>query len=551
MEHETIDFDVVIVGAGIAGLSAACRLMQNAKAQERELSVCVLEKGAHIGAHILSGAVFETTALDELFPDWQERGAPLNTPVSSDEVHFFTGAQHTAHIPAMLAPPTLNNHGNFIISLGELVEWLGQQATELGVEIFTGFAAQSVIYDEDGSVKGVLTGDMGVTADGEHKDNYMPGMALHGTFTLFAEGARGHLGKSLIQQFDLADGKNPQHFALGIKEVWEVPEAQHQPGKVIHTAGWPLAEHDVTGGGFLYHLNNQRVAVGLITDLNYHNPHIAPFHEFQRFKQHPTIKAHLAGGKRLGYGARAINKGGLQSLPTMTFPGGALIGCDAGTLNSAKIKGSHCAMKSATLMADCISEALTMAPVDRTLANFAPQFEASWLYKELHQQRNFTPAMHRFGTVLGASYGFMDLNLLRGKAPWTLQDPVADHDKLLTIDHAHAMHYDKPDNEITFDLLNSLFLSATNHSEDQPCHLKLKDVHIPIDENLPLYDEPAQRYCPAGVYEVIETDNHDAYRFHINAQNCLHCKTCDIKDPSQNITWTPPEGGGGPNYSGM
>ena len=551
MERESMPFDVVIVGAGPAGLSAACRLMQLAQDAEHELSVCVVEKGSEVGAHIISGAVFEPTALNELFPDWQEKGAPLTTKVSDDDIYVLNSSERSIRVPGAFVPHTMHNDGNYIISLGNLCRWLAEQAESYGVEIFPGFSAQEILYNDDGSVKGIATGDMGISESGEQKDSYMPGMELHAKYTLFAEGCRGHLGKQLISQFNLDEGKDPQHYGLGIKELWDIDPSQHQEGLVVHTAGWPLTESGSTGGGFLYHIADNQVVVGLITDLGYRNPSVSPFEEFQRYKQHPVIKQYLTGGKRVSYGARALAKGGLQSLPEMSFPGGLLIGCDAGTLNAAKIKGSHTAMKSGLLAAESVFEAVQQgdsAPAQ--LSSYTESFKASWVHDELHEQRNFAPAIHKFGTMLGAAYTFVDLNIFRGKLPYTMRDRTPDHEQLRKSDAAPVLNYPKPDGVITFDRLSSVFLSNTNHEEDQPCHLKLTDLDIPIKQNLPLYDEPAQRYCPAGVYEVVE-DEDGSQRFQINSQNCVHCKTCDIKDPAQNITWVAPEGAGGPNYPNM
>ena len=545
MERESMSYDVVIVGAGPSGLSAACRLKQiNA-----DISVCVLEKGSEVGAHLLSGAVLEPKALNELFPDWQALGAPVTTAVSQDRILLLKNAQSSLSIPHFLAPKTLKNDGNYVISLGNLCRFLAEQAEALGVEIFPGFAASEVLYNEQGEVIGVATGDMGVDKNGEHKASYAQGMELHAKYTLFAEGARGHLGKELIRRFNLDAGKDPQHYGLGIKEVWNIGPEKSQPGLVIHTAGWPLSESGSRGGGFLYHLEGNQVAVGLITDLSYSNPFVSPFEEFQRYKTHPEIAEFLRGGARVAYGARAITKGGVQSQPKMQFAGGLLIGDDAGTLNFAKIKGNHTAMKSAMVAAEVIAEALAAGQEHTELSNFQRAYEDSWAYQELHQQRNFGPAQHRWGNIMGSAYAFIDLNLFNGKLPWTLKDPIADH---LTLDKAaisQPINYPKPDGVLTFDRLSSVFMSNTNHEENQPCHLKLLSAQVPIEHNLPLYDEPAQRYCPAGVYEVVRTTAGAV--FQINAQNCVHCKTCDIKDPTQNIQWVAPEGGGGPNYPNM
>lgn len=551
MERESMPFDVVIVGAGPAGLSAACRLMQLAQENHSELTVCVMEKGSEVGAHILSGAVIEPSALNELFPDWKELGAPLNTPVSRDEVYLLPSATRSLKIPGFFVPKTMHNHGNYIISLGNLCRWLAGQAEQSGVEIFPGFAAQEILFNDDGSVKGVATGDMGVSASGKQKDSYMPGMELHARYTIFAEGCRGHLGKELLQKFNLDEGRDPQHYALGIKELWDIPVQLHQPGLVVHTAGWPLTESGSTGGGFLYHLENNQISVGLITDLSYSNPHVSPFEEFQRFKHNPVIKQYLQGGKRVACGARALTKGGPQSLPEMAFPGGLLIGCDAGTLNGAKIKGTHTAMKSGMVAAETIFSQLQKEPESsgETL-EYSAAFKRSRAYDELHQQRNFGPAMHRFGNIPGAAFAFIDLNIFNGKLPFTLHDTKPDHLQLKLAADSQSIHYPKPDGVISFDRLSSVFISNTNHEEDQPCHLKLEYPNIPLDQNLPRYNEPAQRYCPAGVYEFVEGED-GQQTFRINNQNCVHCKTCDIKDPAGNITWVAPEGGGGPNYPNM
>lgn len=541
-----MEYDVVIVGAGPAGLSAACRLRQ----LNAELSVCVVEKGSEIGAHILSGAVFETTALSELFPDWQDTGAPLYTPVSGDDIYVMTNAQRSIKVPSFFVPKTMHNKGNYIISLGNLCRWLGEQAEALGVEIFPGFAACEVIYHEDGSVKGIATGDMGIDENGNKKDSYMQGMELHGKYTLFAEGCHGHLGKQLIAEFKLAEGKDPQHYGLGIKELWKIPDENYQQGLVVHSAGWPLDESKSAGGGFLYHLEDNIVAVGLIIDLSYSNPHVSPFDEFQRYKHHPTISQYLEGGERIAYGARALVKGGLQSLPAMNFPGGLLIGDDAGTLNFAKIKGSHTAMKSGMLAAEVVAEAVAGDRNNDDLPEFAKAYESSWAYKELHMQRNFGPAQHKWGNILGSAFAFIDINIFNGALPFTLRDPKPDYEVMKAAKDCKKIDYPKPDNKLSFDKPSSVFLSNTNHEEDQPCHLTLKDDTIPLAHNLPLYDEPAQRYCPAGVYEVVENDAGETV-FQINGQNCVHCKTCDIKDPAQNIVWVCPEGSGGPNYPNM
>ncbi|WP_257265031.1 electron transfer flavoprotein-ubiquinone oxidoreductase [Endozoicomonas sp. ONNA2] len=552
MERESMAFDVVIVGAGPSGLSAACRLMQLSQEQDKELGVCVVEKGSEVGAHIISGAVFEPTALNELFPNWKDLGAPLHTPVSSDDIYVLRSEQKSIKVPSLFVPETMHNEGNYIISLGNLTRWLAEQAESLGVEIFPGFAAQEVLFNDDGSVKGIATGDMGISASGEEKDIFMPGMELHAKYTLFSEGCRGHLGKQLISHFNLDEGRDPQHYGIGIKELWDIAPEKHQQGLVVHTAGWPLAESGSTGGGFLYHLENNQVVLGLITDLSYSNPHLSPFEEFQRFKKSPVIKQYLEGGKRVSYGARALAKGGPQSLPEMTFPGGILIGCDAGTMNGAKIKGSHTAMKSGMIAAEEVFKSVSAGSEGgNTLKSFDQAFKASWLYQELHQQRNFGPAMHKFGNIFGAAFAFADLNIFNGKLPFTLHDTTPDYAQLKPAAESSPINYPKPDGVITFDRLSSVFLSNTNHEEDQPCHLKLADGTIPLKQNLPTYDEPAQRYCPAGVYEIVADEDTGENRFQINSQNCVHCKTCDIKDPAQNITWIAPEGAGGPNYPNM
>jgi electron-transferring-flavoprotein dehydrogenase len=546
LEREFMDYDVVIVGAGPSGLAAACRLKQ----VNADISVCVVEKGSEVGAHILSGAVFEPTPLNELFPDWKEMGAPLLTPVTDDKIFVFTGATKRIKVPNLFAPKTMHNHGNYIISLGKLCRWLAEQAENLGVDIFPGFAAAEVLYGDNNEVLGIATGDMGVGHNGEQKGSYQQGMELRGKYTLFSEGCRGNLGKEIIAKYALDAGKDPQHYGLGIKELWKIPAEQHQPGLVVHSAGWPLDESKSLGGGFLYHLEDNTVAVGLITNLSYTNPHLSPFDEFQRYKHHPEIAKYLQGGERLTYGARALLKGGLQSQPKMSFPGGILVGDDAGTLNFAKIKGSHTAMKSGMVAAETVAEALAADKSNDDLDNYAAAYKASWAYKELHMQRNFGPAQHKFGNIIGSAYAFIDINIFNGMLPWTLSDKIADHETLLPASECKKIDYPKYDGKLSFDKSSSVFTSNTNHEEDQPCHLVLADPDMPINKNLALYDEPAQRYCPAGVYEVVANDD-GSQRFQINAQNCVHCKTCDIKEPSQNINWVVPEGSGGPNYPAM
>lgn len=549
MERESMEFDVVIVGAGPSGLATACRLMQISQDTGQELTVCVVEKGSEVGAHILSGAVFEPKVLDELFDDWRDKNAPLLTAVTHDEMHMLSSATAARAIPNALIPKTMHNEGNYIISVGNLCRWLAERAEELGVEVFPGFPASELLFNEDGSVKGIQIGDMGVGEDGQPKDGYEPGMELHAKYTVFGEGCRGHLGKQLIEKYHLDNGKTAQHYGLGFKEIWTVPSEQHELGKVVHTGGWPLTE-GASGGGFMYHLENNQIAVGLIVDLNYKNPHLSPFDEFQRYKTHPVIAKTLTGGERIAYGARAITKGGLNSLPKLTFPGGMIIGCDAGTLNFAKIKGTHTAMKSGMLAAETLAQAM-MAGVEpgKDLDCLQDRFDESWLKEELYASRNFGPAMHKFGTYLGGAFNYIDQNWFNGKLPITLRDEKPDYAQMAESSAYSKIDYPKPDGKLSFDKLSSVYLSNTFHEEDQLCHLRLKDARIPIEVNLVKYDEPAQRYCPAGVYEVVEEAGEK--KFVINGQNCIHCKTCDIKDPSQNITWVTPEGGGGPNYPNM
>ncbi|WP_019141338.1 electron transfer flavoprotein-ubiquinone oxidoreductase [Noviherbaspirillum massiliense] len=545
--REAMEYDVVIVGGGPAGLAAAIRLKQLAAEKGNDVSVCVLEKGGELGAHILSGAVMDPIAISELFPNWKELGAPLNTPVSEDRFLFLT--ENKAYkTPNWMLPGCFQNHGNYVISLANVVRWLGQQAESLGVEIFPGFPAAEVLYNDDGSVKGVATGNMGVDRHGNPTDAFQLGMELHAKYTMFAEGARGHLGKQLIAKFDLNKGKDPQTYGIGIKELWEIDPKMHQPGLVIHTAGWPL-DTSTYGGSFLYHLENNQVAVGYVVGLAYENPYLSPYEEFQRYKTHPEIRKFFEGGKRISYGARAIVAGGLQSLPKLTFPGGALIGCDAGFLNASRIKGSHAAIKSGMLAADAAFEAVGSNRQHDELAAYSLAFEQSWLHEELYKARNFKPWMSK-GLYTGTLMVGIDQVLFRGKAPWTLHHQHADHECLRPASEFKPIQYPKPDGKLTFDRLSSVFISNTNHAEDQPVHLTLKDPTIPVKVNLEKYAGPEQRYCPAGVYEFVKTDSGDE-RLQINAQNCVHCKTCDIKDPTQNIVWVTPEGGGGPNYPNM
>jgi len=543
-----MEFDIVIVGAGPAGLGAACRVMQLAQEKSKEITVCVVEKGSEVGAHILSGAVMDPRAIDELFPDWKERGAPLDVPVTEDQVLFMTGDSGSVKVPLLFAPG-FHNDGNYVVSLGNVCRWLSEQAEAMGVEIYPGFAAAEVLYNEDGSVKGIATGDMGVAADGSHKDSYTPGMELHAKYTVFAEGCRGHLGKQLIGKFELDKGCDPQHYGIGFKEIWDIDPARHTPGLVIHTTGWPAAKNTASGS-YLYHSDNNQIAIGYVVPLSYDNPHLSPFDDFQQWKQHPKIRHYLEGGTRVAYGARALVKGGPNSRPKMSFPGGLLVGDDAGTLNFARIKGTHTALKSGTLAGETLFEALAAgAAGGNDLTGYGVKFGKSWLHDELYKWRNFGAYLHKFGTFIGPALAFIDQGIFQGKLPITLRDPKPDHECLKPASEMPKIEYPKPDGKISFDKLSSVFLSNTNHEEDQPCHLILKNPDIPVSQNLPLYDEPAQRYCPAGVYEIVEEQS--GPRFQINAQNCVHCKTCDIKDPAQNIVWVTPEGFGGPNYPNM
>ncbi len=553
MARETMEYDVVIVGAGPSGLSAAIRLRQLAAESGHDVSVCVIEKGSEVGAHILSGAVIDPIALNELIPDWAAKGAPLNTPVTQDRFLILTEHNHIP-VPNFLLPPLMRNHGNYIISLGNLCRWLAQQAEALGVEIYPGFAAAEVLYRDDGSVKGVATGDMGVARDGTRKPGYTPGVELHAKYTFFAEGTRGSLTKELFERYGLRAGVDPQKFGIGIKELWRVDPAKHVPGLVVHTQGWPLSA-DTGGGSFMYHLEDNQVAIGFVVHLDYTNPHLSPYDEFQRFKLHPSIRPYLEGGQRISYGARAITEGGLQSIPKLVFPGGALIGDAAGFVNVPRIKGTHNAMKTGMLAAEAAFAALAQGSTGGDeLTAYPEAFRKSWVYTDLYKVRNVKPGL-RWGMWLGTLHGGVHMWLndlgLGALVPWTLHHKKADHETLKRAQECPKISYPKPDGVITFDKLSSVFISNTNHEEDQPVHLRLRDPTIPVNVNLPLYDAPEQRYCPAGVYEIVRDADGTNPRLQINAQNCVHCKTCDIKDPLQNINWVVPEGGGGPNYPNM
>ncbi|SAK63225.1 electron transfer flavoprotein-ubiquinone oxidoreductase [Caballeronia ptereochthonis] len=552
--RESMEYDVVVVGGGPGGLATAIRIKQLAAEKDRNVSVVVLEKGSEPGAHILSGAIMDPKALTELLPDWKARGAPLNQPVT-DEAYVFLGKKSAARVPKIFLPPFAQNHGNYIISLGAVTKWLADQAESLGVEIFPGFAAAEVLYNEDGSVKGVATGNMGIDKAGEPTDNFQLGMELHGRYTIFAEGARGHLGKQLIARYQLDAGRDPQSFGLGIKELWEIDPARHKPGLVVHTAGWPM-DNKTYGGAFLYHLEDHKLAVGFVTGLGYANPYLSPFEEFQRWKTHPSIRYYFEDdkgeitAKRVSYGARAINASGINALPRFVFPGGALVGCDAGFLNVSRIKGSHAAIKTGMLAGEAAFAAVVAGRRHDELVSYREAFENSWLYSELTKDRNFKN-WFRYGLKAGTLMNGFEQFVLRGRIPWTLRRGKPDHAYLKPASECQPILYPKPDGKLTFDRLSSVFISNTNHEENQPAHLTLEDADVPVNVNLSTYAGPEARYCPAGVYEFVDDEAHGGKRLQINAQNCVHCKTCDIKDPTQNIVWVTPEGGGGPNYSGM
>ena len=551
--RESMEFDVVIVGAGPSGLSAAIRLMQLSQENEHELTVCVVEKGSEVGAHILSGAVVDPIALNELIPDWKEKGAPMGVPVT-DNQHWVLSESGKSSLPHFLMPPLMSNTGCNTLSLGNLVRWLAEQAEAMGVEVYPGFAAAEGLFNEDGAVKGIATGDMGRGKDGKPGPNFEPGMELHAKYTFFAEGCRGHLSKTLLEKFNLTEGRQPQTYGIGIKELWDVPAEKHKEGTVIHTQGWPLT--DCAGGGFIYHQENNQIAIGFVVTLDYENPYLSPYEEMQRFKTHPSIKPMLEGGRRVAYGARAINEGGLQSVPKLAFPGGCLTGCAAGFVNVPRIKGSHNAMKTGMLAAESAFNAIKDGRSHDELGDYEPAFRDSWVYKDLHKVRNARPALTKFGIKLGTIYAGFDMWMnqlgLGFLLPWTFGHHT-DHDQIKPAKDMPKINYPKPDGEITFDKLTSVSFSNTNHEEDQPVHLTLKDASVPVATNYAVYDGPEARFCPAGVYEYVadEDKGGDAMRLQINAQNCVHCKTCDIKDPTQNINWVVPEGGGGPNYPNM
>ncbi|MBK1671547.1 electron transfer flavoprotein-ubiquinone oxidoreductase [Rhodovibrio sodomensis] len=549
-EREAMEYDVVIVGAGPSGLSAAIRLRQLAEENGQEISVCVLEKGSEVGAHILSGAVIESRALDELIPDWKDQGAPLNTPVKNEKFLYLT-ERGGFSVPVGLLPAQMQNHGNYIVSLGNVTRWLGERAEAMGVEIYPGFAASEVLFDDQDRVVGVATNELGIAADGSHKDSYTPSIELRAKYTVFSEGCRGSLSEQLVAKYGLRDSSDPMTYGIGLKELWEVPADQHDEGLVMHTSGWPM--DDATwGGSFMYHLENNQVYVGYVIGLDYKNPYLSPFDEFQRFKTHPKVRPYLEGGKRVSYGARALNEGGLQSLPKMQLPGGIITGCAAGTLNVPKIKGSHNAMKTGMLAAESIAAVLAAGDQGQsTLDSYQEKFDASWVKEELHTARNVRPAVAKLGMKLGTLYAGLDLKLFGGKAPWTFHHKHGDHETLKPKEQMREIEYPKPDGVVSFDKLSSVYLANVWHDEDQPSHLQLKDSRMPVEHNLEWYDAPEQRYCPANVYEIVRDSDGSNPRLQINFTNCVHCKTCDIKDPTQNIVWTTPEGGGGPNYPNM